>query len=225
MLAVEPANGFAQSRANADSHSGLGAELDLRGKLLRRMRTVAKARFNANQRLEDKAIASNFSLQIANLYTLAIGIYLLQFHASDIVKTAGDVLNYVSLIASVFVQIMALLESLKDYTTKARLMHDCAVKVNDLCQALELDLRSDLQTLRAYQQAYQSIVKECPINHDDIDYRSALLDDVRGKRDQTWGERAQLAWLRVRYIGNVYLLTGAIVSTPVVVLVLLWPNQ
>lgn len=184
--------------------------------LLRRMKLVAKARFEANTRLGAKASATNLGLQIANLYTIAIGIFLIQFPASGVVKLHGGVLNYVSLIASVFVQMMALIETFKDYGGRARLMHDCAMRVNSLAQQLDLDPREDGATLEAYRRAYEHAIQDAATNHDPIDYRAAILDPSRW-RDRTHADRwAIVAW-QVRYLWNVYGLTAVILTLPILV--------
>jgi hypothetical protein len=68
--------------AKAEVHS-FPPEVRARENLLRRFRVVAKTRFNAHKRLEAKASAANLGLQITNLYTIAIGILLIQFPASE----------------------------------------------------------------------------------------------------------------------------------------------
>jgi hypothetical protein len=188
--------------------------------LLRRMRVVAKARFQANKRLSAKATASNLALQLTNLYTIAIGIFLVQFQGTGLVKAQGNVLSYVSLMASVFVQMMALIESLKDYAGQARQMHECAVKVNGLCQQLELDGRQDGATLEAYRRADQAILEDAEGNHDAIDYRAARLDPDRWQ-DRTRSDLWAIARWRIAYAWNVYGLTSAMLASPIVALVLL----
>lgn len=152
------------------------------------MQILAKTRFNAQRRLEAKASATNFGLQIANLYTIAIGILLIQFPSSEVLKPASGALNYVSLLASVFVQIMALIESLKDYSGKAKAMRDCGLQVSALYQALELDPRGDWEVLRQYDSAYQRILQDTDVNHDDIDYQKWQIDEPRKRTPslETW---------------------------------------
>jgi hypothetical protein len=181
--------------------------------LLRRMRILAKTRFNAQRRLEAKASATNFGLQIANLYTIAIGILLIQFPSSEVLKPASGALNYVSLLASVFVQIMALIESLKDYSGKAKAMRDCGLQVSALYQALELDPRGDWEVLRQYDSAYQRILQDTDVNHDDIDYQKWQIDESR-KRTQSLEAWIQHVGWRIAYIWNVYALTTVILVSP-----------
>lgn len=205
-------------------HPADGAHTGPRDALVRRMRTVAKARFAAHGRLSAKAHASNLGLQVANLYTIAIGIFLIQFPASGIVKVHGGVLNYVSLIASVFVQILALIETYRDYGSQARGMHDCALRVNSLCQQLELEQRADLQTLEAYRRAYEHAIRDVATNHESIDYRAARLEPERlddRSREERW---AILVW-RLRYLWHVYGLTAAVLTIPVIVGYLLMQLQ
>jgi len=184
--------------------------------MIRRMRVVAKSRFAANKRLEAKAHATMIGLQVANIYTIAIGILLIQFQGSLSIAPIAATLNYVSLIASVFVQIMALIENFKNYGSKAKDMHDCAMRVNDLHQNLELETQADWRILRWYQQQYHLAIKDYAVNHDQIDYEAALLEHAAAKGPRHV-EMADLWWWRVRYACNVYGLTALILVSPIAV--------
>jgi SMODS and SLOG-associating 2TM effector domain family 5 len=181
--------------------------------ILRRMGMAAKARFAANKRLEAKGVATNVGLQLANIYTIAIGILLIQFPASDLLKPISGALNYISLIASVFVQIMALIESYKDYSGRARRMHDCAVAISSLQQRLELDPRNDWQTLEWYRGSYEAVIKDADLNHDAIDYRCAQLEPAKLATRTRQHRLAILRW-RIAYFWNVYGLTVTILLSP-----------
>jgi hypothetical protein len=143
---------------------------------------------------------------------------LIQFPNSHVLHPALGALNYVSLIASVFVQIMALIESLKDYSGKPKAMHTCALEVNALVQNLELDPRDSHEILRWYSQAYHRILKDADINHHDIDYRNWKLEEVRRREKKGLMDRLDLALWRVSYVWNVYALTTVILLSPGIVL-------
>lgn len=177
------------------------------------MSMASKARFAANKRLEAKGVATNVGLQLANIYTIAIGILLIQFPNAELLKPITGALNYISLIASVFVQIMALIESYKDYTGRARRMHDCAVGISSLQQRLELDPRNDWHTLEWYRSAYETIIKDADLNHDAIDYRCAQLEPAK-LIERSWPQRLAIARWRVAYLWNVYGLTASILICP-----------
>ena len=184
-----------------------------RDAIARRMNMAAKARFAANKRLEAKGVATNVGLQLANLYTIAISILLLQFPSSELLKPISGALNYISLIASVFVQIMALIESYKDYSGRARRMHDCAVAISSLQQRLELDPRNDWQTLERYRAAYEAVIKDADLNHDAIDYRCAQLEPAKLVARTRQHQLAIVRW-RIAYFWNVYGLTVTILLSP-----------
>lgn len=180
---------------------------------MRRMGMAAKARFAANKRLEAKGVATNVGLQLANVYTIAISILLLQFSTSELLKPVSGALNYISLIASVFVQIMALIETFKDYSGRARRMHDCAVAISSLHQRLELDPRTDWQTLEWYRASYEVVIKDADLNHDAIDYRCAQLEPARLIERPRQHRYAIFRW-RLAYFWNVYGLTTSILVSP-----------
>lgn len=191
-----------------------------RENILRRLRIVAKARFAANKRLEAKASATSFGLQTANLYTIAIGILVLQFEGVGFVGENTKSLNYISLIASVFVQIIALIETHKDYSGRARSMHDCAVEVNRICQQIELHPMPTRDVLSQFQHVYHEAIKSFNVNHDDIDFKEAQLEPSRHK-SRPWPEVWRLMCWRLRYAWNVYSLPAFILVLPVLSFVVL----
>ena len=152
-------------------------------------------------------------MQRAGSVAIAIGILLIQFPNSQLLKPISGALNYISLIASVFVQIMALIESYKDYSGRARRMHDCAVAISSLQQRIELDPRTDWQTLEWYRGAYETIIKDADLNHDAIDYRCAQLEPAKLVARPRHHEMAILRW-RLAYFWNVYGLTVTILLSP-----------
>jgi SMODS and SLOG-associating 2TM effector domain family 5 len=184
-----------------------------RDKIIRRMCMVARARFAANKRLEAKAAATNFGLQTVNLYTIAIGILLLQYTSADIVTGHSRSLSFISLIASVFVQIIALIETYKDYSGKARSMYDCAIEVTRISQELELDQRADWGLLAHYQSRYHAAIKDFDVNHDELDFVTAQIEPARQKT-RSWSETRSLLWWRTRYLWNIYAFTFSILVLP-----------
>jgi hypothetical protein len=210
--------GNAARQAESPTPGDLSADYwSVRSGMLRRMHLVARARFAAHRRLAEKANATNIGLQLANFYTISIGIFLLQFGHVPLVKSASGSLGYVSLIASVFVQIMALIESLKDYSGRARSMHGCAVKINSLRQSLDLEQRHDWQCLKWYNDQYQAIIGDYDVNHDPIDYAAAQIDPD-SRRERSPEQLNELRWWRVKYLWNVYALTVAILLSPALLL-------
>ena len=163
--------------------------------------------------MDAKSAATNFGLQTANIYTIAIGIFLLQFDGSPFLTPHIKSLNFTSLIASVFVQIVALIESYKDFSGKAKSMHRCAVQVNRLFQRLEIDPRLDMGLLAQYQEQYSSIIEDHDVNHDDIDFLTAQIEPSR-RRQRSAAEWRSLAWWRVKYTWNVYAFTVTILVLP-----------
>lgn len=203
------AQSVSQVRPDGSPHPAIAQ----RDNLLRRMRIVAKARFAANKRLDAKGAATNFGLQTANLYTIGIGILLLQYYDATLIQQHQRSLNYISLVASVFVQIIALIETYKDYSGKARSMHECAVEINRICQELELEPSLAPQSLAKYQERYGAAIKDFDVNHDPIDFLSAQLEPDRQKTRSTTEKWAVRRWW-VRYIWNVYAFTLCILVLP-----------
>jgi SMODS and SLOG-associating 2TM effector domain family 5 len=213
-----PTGGPLYDRLNAHKLGPPMVERDIRAVrdgILGRMKIAARARFAANKRLEAKALATNFGLQTANLYTICIGILLLQFESATPILLHTKALNYVSLVASVVVQIVALVESYKDYSGKARTMHDCAIEINRIYQRMDLDPRLDYGVFAQYQAEYNEAIRDFAVNHDAIDFLTAQLEPTRRKA-RTGRDRMALLMWNVRYAWNVYALTAAILLLPLI---------
>lgn len=184
-----------------------------RERLINRMNVLSRARFAANKRLEAKAVATNLGLQIVNFYTIAIGLLLLQFPDASLITGYTRSLNFVSFLASIFVQIIALIENFKDYSGKARSMHDCALEVSRIHQELEMDQRMEWPLLMHYQARYHEAIKDYNVNHDEIDFLAAQIEPGRHK-DRSRNEWKSLIWWRLRFLWNVYGFTVSILVLP-----------
>jgi hypothetical protein len=207
--------GTSSSQVNCADRSGAPPAVAVnydqaRATQIQSMRIVSKARFQANKRLEAKSSANVIGLQIANFYTIAIGIFLIQF--PNQASHPGS-LSFISLIASVFVQIMALIEANKDYSGSARSMYECAVEINRICRELESDPRRDWSVLRTYQERYHAAIEDHSVNHDDIDHLAAQIDPSRSKK-RTVEENNLLRRWRIQYALSVYGYTIVMLTVP-----------
>jgi hypothetical protein len=179
--------------------------------LLRAMRTVKSARFNAAERLERKNTLSLFAMSMVSLYFVGLSVW--QAIYAPLIGDAGSrLITLVSIMSSIFTLVLALIEAMNDYRMKAYHMHACALAVNELCQELSLARPCDPLVVQEFRRRYNAIVRGCPFNHARVDYLMARAE--RGV------PLATKAWARLRYACDVYALYGLCLLIPPLVLLL-----
>lgn len=123
---------------------------------------TAGARFNAYRRLRNKLNASIFSISILSLYNISIAIF-------DIVPLQYN--SGTTVVLSVFIIIVSLLEFSKDYATKAERMHVNAMKINAFNNKLHLEKELSQKLL----DEYENIKSSCSENHEPQDLNIFLV--------------------------------------------------
>ena len=179
--------------------------------LLRTMRMVKAARFNAAERLERKQLVSVFALSTVSLYFVGLSVWQ-TIYAANLEAPTNQLITLVSIMSSICTLVLALIDSMNDYKIKAHHMHTCALSVNDLQQELRLLQTNDVGVIQDFRRRYNEIVRGCPYNHTRVDYLMARAKD-----------RASLeakAWAHVRYSLDVYGLYGSFLAAPPLVLLL-----
>jgi len=181
--------------------------------LLAAMRTVKAARFNAAERLERKHTLSLFAMSMVSLYFVGLSVWQ-AIYAAGLSDASNRLITLVSIMSSIFTLVLALIESMNDYRTKAHHMHVCALGVNDLYHELKLMRAPGVSVVQDFRRRYTEIVRNCPFNHARVDYLMARAERGSGVRleERLW------AWLR--YAGDVYALHGMCLIVPPLVLLL-----
>jgi hypothetical protein len=179
--------------------------------LLSAMRTVKSARFNAADRLDRKHTLSMFAMSMVSLYFVGLSIWQ-AIYAAGLSESANRLITLVSIMSSIFTLVLALIESMNDYRTRAHHMHVCALGVNDLYHELKLMRTPDVGVVQDFRRRYSEVVRGCPFNHAHVDYLMARTERGVGWEERTW------AWLR--YAGDVYALHGFCLIVPPLVLLL-----
>src|SRR5262245_52566602 len=110
--------------------------------LVRTMRTVKAARFNAAERLERKQLVSVVALSTVSLYFVGLSVWQVVYAAS-LSEPANRLITLLSIMSSISTLVLALIEAMNDYKIKAHHLHACALAVNDLLQELRLLPRHD----------------------------------------------------------------------------------
>jgi hypothetical protein len=179
--------------------------------LLRAMRTVKAARFNAAERFERKNMLSLFAMSMVSLYFVGLSVWQ-AVYAPSLNDETNRLVTLVSIMSSIFTLVLAMIESMNDYKLKAHHMHVCALAVNDLFQELNLVRTTDPVLVQEFRKRYNELVRACPFNHARVDYLMA-----RAEGNVPWTEKV---WARMRYASDVYALYGICLLVPPVVLLL-----
>ena len=192
-------------------HAGGAAPSPSVEQLVRTMHTVKAARFNAAERLERKQLVSVVALSVVSLYFVGLSVWQ-AVYAASLSDAANRLITLVSIMSSICTMVLALIESMNDYKIKSHHMHACALAVNDLYHEVKLVPPGDDSRVQEFRRRYNEIVRGCPLNHARIDYLMA-----RAERNLPWPEAL---WVRLLYIGDVYVLYGAALVIPPLVLLL-----
>lgn len=179
--------------------------------LLRAMRTVKAARFNAAERLERKQLVSVVALSIVSLYFVGLSVWQ-AVYAASLSEPANRLITLVSIMSSICTLVLALIEAMNDYKMKAHHMHTCALAVNDLLQELRLLQTTNAAVVQDFRRRYNAVVRGCPFNHARVDYLMA-------RADRGWDH---WLWAYVCYAADVYGLYGACLSGPPLILLLFY---
>lgn len=153
------------------------SELDsYAAKLSNRIWKTKGSRFNAARRLNNKYQFSLSSISILSVYGIAIPVIQGILNNQQCQKING-IYNAISLILSVFTLVISLLEGAKNYQIKAEKLHINAVEISILERELDFLKVSKLaetdliKKLGVISDKYENLIKDCPENHDPVDYK------------------------------------------------------
>lgn len=195
--------------------NAIDAELSAqKKKLIETMQIMKSARFNAHDRLARKSNFSLFTLAMFALYGVGISLYPTLFQ-DRFGKDTLKILTLISIVASIFIIIVAFIASLNDYRVKGLELQKCAMQVARLTQWLEASQIRTFQELRWYVERYSESIDACPFNHDDIDYQRALASELERKEDKTAADYNFIYWRIFRYHLDVYWLYVLLLVAPV----------
>jgi hypothetical protein len=163
------------------------------------------ARFNAHARLVAKHWLSTTATALLALYLVAVSLVPLAFEKNMTAETIRA-LAVISLITSVFLIIITLLESARNYHREADRMHKCALEIAELYNRLQAMPLEEAETKRTnLNDEYSRILRLHEINHKTIDFLQFQLSfhrDLRfGGRDLLFGYlRYGVLWIAEYWI-------------------------
>lgn len=137
--------------------------------LLHKMWQTKSARFNAHMRLQRRHWLSIAATSILSCYLVGISLFQLAFE-SAIPPTSIRLLSVTNIVVSVFLIMITLLESARNYGNEGERMRENALAISKFYnefQALtvtEADVQRD-----KYAKLYSDLLIEAKLNHKDID--------------------------------------------------------
>jgi hypothetical protein len=144
-------------------------------KLLNSMRTTARCRFHAAQRLKKKGDFSFFTTTI-----LSLGLILIPLIQNAEIKLAysDKVLNMMQIFLAVSILVYSTINSTARYDLRAQVLSECGDKLKELIRELRTELKQKNGTqlaLEDYHKKYNYIVTDSE-NHERIDYDFCVLE-------------------------------------------------
>lgn len=138
--------------------------------LLRKMWKTKSARFNAQARLMNRHWLSVVATSALACYLIAASILQLTIPAAA-TGDMGKIVTSAVLIMSVFLLMITLTESARNYASEADRMHKSALEIAELYNRFQaLDLVAADQARGAFNDQYSAVLKGTEVNHKDIDF-------------------------------------------------------
>lgn len=135
------------------------------------------ARFEAARRMDRCNSYSVACIAFLSLEIIAINIF-------QLVGTEDSWDKYVSattIFLSVFALVLSLIVNQAQYSLKCSLYRTCALSLDELCYAINREIKSERpiteEVVATYESQYISIRKESNLNHRQCDYRWATRDN------------------------------------------------
>lgn len=128
------------------------------------------SRFNAYRRLKKQGTLSITTISILSVYAIVISLFQFFFKARP--HTIDNFDTFFSILLSICILVVSLLEASREYSTKSVKVYDCSNDIGSLLHKLKQvelagDINSELSNIADH---YNAILKSCPENHDQIDY-------------------------------------------------------
>lgn len=173
----------------------------------RRLTTIGKTRgcrFNASRRLNNQYQFSITSISILSVFGIAIPIIQNNIDTSKC-SNINTSYTLVSILLSIFILVLSLLEGSKNYQVKAERLHINAVEISFVYHQLEklrdIQLKNNPkkevieQRLKDINKKYEELIRICPENHEPDDY---LLFQAQYNRNSSINKLIS-TYLKIKY--------------------------
>lgn len=143
--------------------------------LLSKMWKTKGSRFNAHARLRARHWASVLATSLLSMYLVSLSLCQLTF-ADALTTNENKILSIGGVVVSIFLIIITLVETARNYLGDAEKMHQSALAISELYnrfQALTVE-EADVQRLK-FNNEYSDTLKTIPVDHKDIDYKRFMI--------------------------------------------------
>lgn len=143
--------------------------------LLSKMWKTKGSRFNAHARLRGRHWASILATSLLAMYLAALSLCQLTF-SDGLTTNENKILSIGGVVVSIFLIIITLVETARNYLGDAEKMHQSALAISELYnrfQSLTI-AEADAQRLR-FNDEYSEALKNIPVDHKDIDYKRFMI--------------------------------------------------
>ncbi len=143
--------------------------------LLSKMWKTKGSRFNAHARLKARHWASVLATSLLAMYLVALSLCQLTF-ADALTPLENKVLAIGGVVVSVFLIIITLVETARNYLGDADRMHQSALAISELYnrfQALTIE-QANVERL-TFNDKYSEALKLIPVDHKDVDYKRFMI--------------------------------------------------
>lgn len=206
-------------------------------KIRKKLWKTKGSRFNASRRLNNKYNFSVFSISILSFFGICIPI-IQKFIDSNQCSNVNELYTLTSILFSIFILILSLLEGSKNYQIKADRLYNNAVDISSILNKINFLIDYELKRhsskdeknkiiakIKQHEKEYDSLIKQCSENHDPDDYslfKAENHDNFIDKTDKkcTWSKiipfrqffssKIVLIWLRIKYYWLYFALTAII---------------
>lgn len=136
---------------------------DIENKLDRDIWITKGARFNASRRLLRKHHASIFTIAVLSFYNISVSL------SPELLGIGGNAQD-LSIILSVFILTLSLLEANKGYNIQSLRLHQNAIDLSELYYNFQHQKKlSKKNYLNNFIKDYAQLIKNCPENHSPVD--------------------------------------------------------
>jgi hypothetical protein len=183
--------------------------------LLGKMWKTKSARFNAHARLRRKRFYSASATTILAFYVVVISILPLS-HITIRSPEAESLLAFISIVTSVFLVIVTLLEGGKNYEREADRMHKCALEISGLYNYFQSLSLSDAEAVRTETaEKYSRILSDTDVHHADVDFLSFRISEWQALKSSRVRLLVDIARFLFLWVGEYWLYAALILIPPI----------
>lgn len=157
---------------------------DFVNNLDRKMWITRDCRYNSDRRLKKKNTLSLTAISFLSLYVLIISIFT-TIEDGNLSEATSKSLSIASIVISLFILILSLLETSKEYAIKAERLYNCANIINKLMSDLKIakatikDQKELEISVNKINHNYHEIISGYEENHEELDYLKFMIDNKK----------------------------------------------